>query len=86
MDPVRFLAALMVVFTTFAGAEATQARALVYRGPSACRTCSEAVAQLLETSPQKFSVTFVGPYEDIDIGAASLSKADVYAQPGGPGT
>lgn len=30
-------------------------------------------------------VTYVGPKEDVDINEESLSKADVYAQPGGGG-
>ncbi|KAG5986448.1 hypothetical protein E4U54_005413 [Claviceps lovelessii] len=63
---------------------ATQPRALVYRGPAACKGCGEAVAKLLQTSPQNFAVTFVGPNEDSQISADVLSQAAVYAQPGGP--
>ncbi|KAG5985128.1 hypothetical protein E4U55_001097 [Claviceps digitariae] len=63
---------------------ATQPRALVYRGPAACKGCPEAVAKLLENSPQQFSITFVGPNEDTQISRDVLSQAAAYAQPGGP--
>lgn len=84
----RLLTAWAVVSTTSNGfiANATQPRALVYRGPAACKGCAEAVAQLLENSPQKFTVTYVGPNEDTNISSDSLKGVDVYAQPGGPGT
>ncbi|KAG6021968.1 hypothetical protein E4U40_004955 [Claviceps sp. LM458 group G5] len=62
----------------------SQPRALVYRGQSACKGCSEAVARLLEKSPQKFAVTYVGRDEEDQISAELLSQAAVYAQPGGP--
>ncbi|GAO18175.1 uncharacterized protein UV8b_01244 [Ustilaginoidea virens] len=65
-------------------AEATQPLALVYRGPSSCKGCSEAAATLLQSSPQNFSVTFVGPNEGTGISADVLSKAAAYVQPGGP--
>ncbi|KAK2591405.1 hypothetical protein QQS21_010911 [Conoideocrella luteorostrata] len=61
-----------------------QPRALVYRGPQACKGCAEAVGKLLEGSAQKFAVTYVGPKEDNQISADLLSQAAVYAQPGGP--
>ncbi|KAG6008961.1 hypothetical protein E4U21_003513 [Claviceps maximensis] len=63
---------------------AQQPRALVYRGPAACKGCPEAVAKLLQDSPQNFAVTFVGPNEDVQISADTLSQASAYAQPGGP--
>ncbi|KAH6877169.1 hypothetical protein B0T10DRAFT_464871 [Thelonectria olida] len=59
-------------------------KALVYRGPAACDGCPEAVAQLLESSPWKFKVTYVGPDEDVDVDEDSLKGVDVYAQAGGP--
>ncbi|OAQ61406.1 biotin protein ligase [Pochonia chlamydosporia 170] len=82
----RLLTAWAVVSTTSNGfiANAAQPRALVYRGPAACKGCAEAVAQLLENSPQKFTVTYVGPNEDTNISSDSLKGVDVYAQPGGP--
>lgn len=58
-------------------------RALVYRGPAACRGCSEAVAALLRTSPAKFDVAYCGPDEELPLTAATLKPAAVYAQPGG---
>ena len=64
----------------------TRPKALVYRGPAAGPGLSEAVAGLLESSPQKFQVQYVGPNETIGISSQSLSNVDLYAQPGGPGT
>lgn len=60
-------------------------RAYVYRGPAACEGCPEAVGALLESSPTRINVTYVGPDEAIDISVESLSRADIYAQPGGGG-
>jgi hypothetical protein len=60
-------------------------RAIVYRGPASGEGLSEAVAQLLESSPRKFKVQFAGPGEAIDVSAESLKTVDLYAQPGGPG-
>lgn len=77
---IPFIASL--AFTTFVKADM---KALVYRGPAACDGCPEAVAALLKTSPSKFSVTFAGPNEDVDITPESLSKVDVYTQAGGGG-
>lgn len=64
----------------------TRPKALVYRGPAAGPGLSEAVAGLLESSPQKFQVQYVGPNEAINISQQSLSDVALYAQPGGPGT
>lgn len=61
-------------------------KALVYRGPAACDGCPEAVAQLLESSPWRFKVVYVGPSENVDLDENSLEGVDVYAQAGGPGT
>lgn len=60
-------------------------RALIYRGPASGEGLSEAVAQLLESSPRKFKVQFAGPNEVVDVSAESLKAVDLYAQPGGPG-
>ena len=59
--------------------------ALVYRGPAGCDGCSEAVAAALQSSSKHFDVTYVGPH-DTALDDALLSKAMVYAQPGGDGT
>lgn len=61
-------------------------QALVYRGPATSEGLPEAVAHLLESSPQRFEVRYVGPGEDIDVTSETLKGVDVYAQPGGPGT
>lgn len=73
---------------TFAQAVVSHTRdaplqALVYRGPASCEGCSESVGALLESSPTKINVTYVGPKEDVDITAQTLSQADIYAHPGG---
>jgi hypothetical protein len=60
-------------------------RALVYRGPCTSDGLPEAVAKLLESSPQSFDVQYAGPGEAINVSSQSLSQVDLYAQPGGPG-
>ncbi|KAK2593563.1 hypothetical protein QQS21_008738 [Conoideocrella luteorostrata] len=74
----------LTALTAVADTNSSRPLALVYRGDSACKGCSEAVAKLLEGSPQNFAVTYVGPKEDTQISAETLSKAAAYAQPGGP--
>ncbi|KAI4698794.1 hypothetical protein J4E81_005405 [Alternaria sp. BMP 2799] len=58
--------------------------AIVYRGSSACDNCSESVGRLLMNSPYHFNVTYAGPDEEVDLSPSLLSKADLYAYPGGP--
>jgi len=58
--------------------------AMVYRGPASCEGCPEAVARVLETSKYVFDVAYVGPGEAMQLDAASLERATLYAQPGGP--
>ncbi|KAF2158593.1 hypothetical protein M409DRAFT_30923 [Zasmidium cellare ATCC 36951] len=60
-------------------------QAYVYRGPASCDGCPESVGELLESSCRKINVTYVGPNEEIDITAESLSEADIYVHPGGGG-
>lgn len=57
--------------------------ALVYRGPASAPGCPEAVAALLEAGPWQLDVRFVGPAEDLALGAEALGSAVLYAQPGG---
>ncbi|GAB3833421.1 BPL-N domain-containing protein [Dactylosporangium cerinum] len=57
--------------------------ALVYRGPASCAGCSEAVAALLRGTPTRFRTEFCGPGEALQVSAATLAGAAVYAQPGG---
>lgn len=79
---------LALVGTAIAEGEvqATTPRALVYRGPSACKGCPEAVQRLLQSSKFGFNVTFCGPTEDNKLTPELLAQAAVYAFPGGPGT
>ncbi|MGW3497331.1 BPL-N domain-containing protein [Streptomyces sp. NPDC001020] len=57
--------------------------ALVYRGPASSPGCPEAVAELLAAAPWDLDVRFTGPHEELPLTAESLSRALVYAQPGG---
>jgi len=57
--------------------------ALVYRGPAACPGCAESVAALLRSARLGLTVAYVGPGEQLPLTAATLAKAEVYAQPGG---
>lgn len=57
--------------------------ALVYRGPAGCEGCSEALANALISSRFRFRVMYVGPNERHQLTAKLLSKAAIYAQPGG---
>ncbi|KAK4502095.1 hypothetical protein PRZ48_007906 [Zasmidium cellare] len=82
------LANIMPATMTIAQAVAAITRspelqAYVYRGPASCDGCPESVADLLESSPTKINVTYVGPDEDVDITAQTLCRADIYAHPGG---
>ncbi|WP_249353086.1 BPL-N domain-containing protein [Rhodococcus sp. Q] len=60
-----------------------QPLALVYRGPASVPGTAESVATVLRNSPSKFRVEYVGP-NDTPITAATLARATVFAQPGGP--
>ncbi|GAB0132354.1 hypothetical protein EsDP_00000794 [Epichloe bromicola] len=86
MYPSTLLSILTLAFAAWPSkaADAARPRALVYRGPAACKGCAEAVAKLLETSSQNFVITYVGPKEDDQLSAELLRQAAVYAQPGGP--
>lgn len=57
--------------------------ALVYRGPAAAKGCPEAVAELLTASRWGFDVRYVGPDGERKLSEKALSKAALYAQPGG---
>ncbi|MGW1103681.1 BPL-N domain-containing protein [Streptomyces sp. NPDC002540] len=57
--------------------------ALVYRGPASLPGCPEAVAGLLASGPWGLDVRFTGPDETCPLSAESLSRAVLYAQPGG---
>ncbi|MGW2253296.1 BPL-N domain-containing protein [Kitasatospora sp. NPDC001660] len=66
-----------------AAADAGPARplAVVYRGPAACDGCPEAAQDLLERNG--FTVSFIGPDEELRFGPAALADAALYVQPGG---
>jgi glutamine amidotransferase-like uncharacterized protein len=58
--------------------------ALVYRGEAARPSeCSEALAELLVSSPHRFQVEYVGPREKLPLHERVLRDAAVYVQPGG---
>ncbi len=57
--------------------------ALVYRGPASIPGCPEAAAELLRSSRWGFEVHYVGPDEDLPLCPQALTRATVYAQPGG---
>ncbi|MFE4961070.1 BPL-N domain-containing protein [Streptomyces sp. NPDC056653] len=57
--------------------------ALVYRGPASLPGCPEAVAGLLASGSWNLDVRFTGPDEALPLSADSLSRALLYAQPGG---
>ena len=58
--------------------------ALVYRGRAARpAACSEAVAELLGSSPRGFDVAFVGPRQELRLTPDNIARAVLYAQPGG---
>lgn len=86
--------AVVAVCTATAGSAAAPAAApptgaqhrplaLVYRGPGGCAGCAQAVADLLRAAPQHFRVRYVGLP---GLTRRRLSRATVYAQPGGNGT
>lgn len=58
-------------------------KALVYRGPAACRGCPEALADLLRSSRWRFDVDYVGDNEALTTTKDTLATAELYAQPGG---
>ncbi|ORX37305.1 hypothetical protein BD324DRAFT_625643 [Kockovaella imperatae] len=57
--------------------------AAVYRGPISSEGCPESLAKLLRHAPAGFKVHYLGPDEDEDVTAESLSKVDLFAWPGG---
>ncbi|MFJ7199910.1 MULTISPECIES: BPL-N domain-containing protein [unclassified Streptomyces] len=57
--------------------------ALVYRGPASQPGCPEAVAELLASTAWNLDVRFTGPDEVLPLAARTLSRAALYAQPGG---
>jgi hypothetical protein len=57
--------------------------ALVYRGPASTAGCPEAVAGALARSRWGLEVRVVGPKEELRLGPDVLSRAVLYAQPGG---
>jgi glutamine amidotransferase-like uncharacterized protein len=65
------------------GEQVAAPRALAYRGKAGTPGCSEAVAELLRSSPWGFEVTYVGPRERVQLSETVLACAAVYAQPGG---
>jgi hypothetical protein len=61
-------------------------RAMIYRGKNASPNCPESVARLFKRTFPNVIITYAGPDEKVPINAGTLSGADVFAVPGGPGT
>ncbi|WP_345342649.1 BPL-N domain-containing protein [Rhodococcus olei] len=82
---VTALLGVPVAAAAQAGTSTAQAQplALVYRGPASVPGTAESVATVLRNSPSRFRVEYVGP-KDTPITAATLARATVFAQPGGP--
>jgi glutamine amidotransferase-like uncharacterized protein len=59
-------------------------RAMIYRGANSTDQCPESVARLFKRTFPKVTITYAGPAEKIPITTSTLSKIDVFAQPGGP--
>ncbi|MDO3444415.1 BPL-N domain-containing protein [Agrobacterium sp. V1] len=58
-------------------------RVAVYRGPASCEDCSETMRQSIMALGPEYRVDYVGAKERIDIRDETLSKYDIYVQPGG---
>ncbi|KAJ1324791.1 BPL-N domain-containing protein [Microdochium nivale] len=91
--PTALLAALLTItmaslsctVAAAATAAAARPRAIVYRGPASSPGCSEAIGQLLSSSPENFEIIYAGPREPAgDVTPALLASATVYAHGGGP--
>lgn len=64
------------------------ASALVYRdtsGKTASTGRPESISDLLVVASPNINVTFAVPTEDVQLHADTLSRVDIFAQPGGPG-
>jgi len=72
-----------LVAPSVAGAKSETVRVAVYRGPASCEDCSETAKQAIEKLGPQYRVDFVGTNEKIDITPQTLSRYDVYVQPGG---
>lgn len=84
---MKYLLLLLLIAMTMATSSSVgrRPRALVYRGPSVCEGCLEAVAELLRSSPRCFEVRFAGPKESVQVNEESLDNVELFAVPGGPG-
>jgi glutamine amidotransferase-like uncharacterized protein len=74
---------LLYIFLTaelYQLAACAQPIALIYRGPAACKGCSESVAALLR---DQYQIVYAGPREKVNVNAKTLSTAKLYVQPGG---
>lgn len=55
----------------------------IYRGPASCEGCSETAKASIEKLDRAYRVEFVGKDEKTDISPETLSRFDIYVQPGG---
>ncbi|MCW3465973.1 BPL-N domain-containing protein [Chitinophaga nivalis] len=58
-------------------------RVAIYRGIASCNRCSQTVKSAIEKMGFISKIDFVGPNEQIDITDKTLSRYDIYVQPGG---
>ncbi|WP_054309804.1 BPL-N domain-containing protein [Mesorhizobium sp. 1M-11] len=82
------LATLLAAATILLGAMPAQAktdiiRVAVYRGPASCEGCAETARTSIEKLDPAYRVEFVGKGEKTDISPETLSRFDIYVQPGG---
>ncbi len=80
------------IFTLFAGISLVAAsanaiddtiRVAVYREPASCDDCSETMRKSIMALGPEYHVDYVGSGEQIDISDETLSKFEIYVQPGG---
>lgn len=64
-------------------AHAKTVHVAVYRGPAACDGCSETAKASIEKLDPAYRVEFIGKGEKTDISPETLSRFDIYVQPGG---
>ncbi|CAF1180766.1 unnamed protein product [Adineta steineri] len=76
----RILLSFFLTLTLYQQITCARPIALIYRGPAACKGCSESIATLLK---DKYKIVYAGPREKVDVNADTLSTAKLYVQPGG---
>ena len=86
---IKTIAATLTVFATTTWCASSSnaregiVRVAVYRGPASCEDCSETMRKSIMALGPEYRVDYVGAEEKIDIRDETLSKFDIYVQPGG---